>query len=167
MSDNDLQSTDPQQTGLESSDSRPSEFLSVNPQQARDLLRQADYLGNATAAGAGTPPALFLLSLGSLSSMLTVANYLAVLTDERLFLLPLVVFLTWLAILSATIPLTARVTRLGFPRRWAVSIGSWAAVWAVTCFGGSVIWKGELWFTVLAVLALTAVTVWGALREAR
>ncbi|MDO4901581.1 hypothetical protein [Actinomyces sp.] len=167
MPDNDLPSTDPQQTGLESSDSRPSEFLSVNPQQARDLLRQADHLGAAAVSGAGTPYAFFLVGLGSLCSMLTVAIYLISLTDERLFLLPLVVFLIWLAILIAAMIMTARATSLGFTRRWAVSIRSWVAVWAVTLFGSTVIWNGELWFTILAVLAQITVTVWGAVREVR
>ncbi|SDM88003.1 hypothetical protein [Actinomyces ruminicola] len=170
--DHDLHPADPQQTGLESSDSRPtsprpSEFQSVDPQQARDLLRQADQLGVAAASGTGTPYAFFLLGLGSLCSMLTVAIYLGSFTDERLILLPLTVFLIWFAALITAMITTARAASLGFTRRWRVSIFSWVAVWAVTCFGGSVIWKGELWFTVLAVLALTAVTVWGALREAR
>ncbi|PHP53507.1 hypothetical protein [Actinomyces ruminis] len=172
MPDHDLHPANPQQTGLESSDSHPSgphlsEFQTLSPQQARDLLRQADHLGAATASGAGIPYAFFLLGLGSLCSMLTIAIYLVNLTEERLILLPLSVFLIWFAALIAAMIMTVRVSSLGFTRRWRVSIFSWVAVWGVAVFGSTLIWSGELWFTVLAVLALITVTVWGALREVR
>ncbi|MBW3070334.1 MULTISPECIES: hypothetical protein [unclassified Actinomyces] len=139
----------------------------MSPQQARDLLRQADHLGTAAASGAGTPYAFFLIGLGALCSMLAVAIYLVSLTDERLILLPLTVFLIWLGALIAAMVMTARAASLGFTRRWRVSIFSWVAVWGVTAFGSTVFWVGELWFTIIAVLALIAVTVWGALREVR
>ena len=46
-------------------------------------------------------------------------------------------------------------------------MGAWALVWVVAMLGGTVWWKGQLWFTIAAALALTLVTTAGAWREAR
>lgn len=53
------------------------------------------------------------------------------------------------------------------------STGIWSrsspggTIWVLSIIGGTVWWQGQLWFAVVSALLLTAVTTWGAWREAR
>lgn len=57
--------------------------------------------------------------------------------------------------------------KVGFGRRWAQTMGAWGILWAVTMFGTTRLWKGEVWFVIVSIAALTALTTWGAWREVR
>ena len=138
-----------------------------NPDEARALLEQAGRLGSAARSGAGWPHIALLLGLGGLSAMFTVALYLVGRLDERLVWLPMAVMFLWLAILISTMVVFNRATKAGFGRRWGQAMGAWSVAWIITVIGSTVWWKGELWFAITSALLLTAVTAWGAWREAR
>ncbi|MDO5533057.1 MAG: hypothetical protein Q4F65_00195 [Propionibacteriaceae bacterium] len=140
---------------------------SPNPQQARDLLDQADRLGAASRAGAGWPQISLLLGLGGLSSMLAVSLYLVVLIEPSLVWVPMAVFGVWLAILTATALTFTRATKVGFGGRWRTAMMAWTFAWLFTVLGTTVWWRGELWFALVAAGLLTVVTTLGAWREAR
>ena len=139
----------------------------LDPQQARDLLDQAGRLGAASRSGASWPQITMLLGLGGTSAMFVVALYLVVLADERLVWLPMAFMGLWLAILISTMVVFNRATKAGFGRRWGQAMGAWSVAWIITVIGSTVWWKGELWFAITSALLLTAVTAWGAWREAR
>ena len=138
-----------------------------NPDEARELLEQAGRLGSASRAGASWPQVALLLGLGGISAMFTVALYLVVLADKRLVWLPMSVMLVWLAILTTMMVTFTRTTKVGFGRRWRTAMLAWAVAWVFSVIGGTVWWPGQLWFAVASALLLTAVTAWGAWREAR
>lgn len=135
--------------------------------QARALLVQAERLGASTRSRASAAPSLFLLALGGLCSMLVVALHLVALTDEHLVWLPLVVAVPWLAILLIAFIAFHRSTKTGFSRRWLQVMATWGALWLLVTPGMTILWRGELWFALTGIGAITAVTTWGAWREAR
>ncbi|CAM3171769.1 hypothetical protein ACSL103130_12700 [Actinomyces slackii] len=139
----------------------------LDAEQARELLAQAQRLDSATRSGASLVPSAFLLALGALCSMFVVTMHLVMLTDERLVWLALTAFLPWLAILLAAMTTSIRYVKVGFGRRWAQTMGAWGILWAVTMFGTTRLWKGEVWFVIVSIAALTALTTWGAWREVR
>lgn len=138
-----------------------------NPDEARALLEQAGRLGSAARSGAGWPHIALLLGLGGLSAMFTVALYLVGRLDERLVWLPMAVMFLWLAILTVMMVVSNRATKAGFGGRWRTAMLVWAAAWVFSVVGGTVWWRGELWFAIASALLLTAVTTWAAWREAR
>lgn len=150
-----------------SSRTEPTPSAPMSPEEARALLAQAQQRGDATRSAASSAPSAFLLALGAMSSMFAVAMHLLTLTDEHLVWLVMAVFLPWLAILIIAMVTSVRYVKTGFGRRWTLSMSAWGIVWVGVVLGMSLLWKGELWFTLTAVIALTAVTVWGAWREAR
>lgn len=139
----------------------------MDPQRARDLLDRAAHVGSAARSGAGWPQIACLLGLGGVSSMFIVAVHLLPLTNEGLIWLPMVTMGLWIAILTGVMVTFTRVTKSGFGRRWGTAIAAWAITWVVAIVGSTTLGKGELWFTGVAIVALTVVTVAGAWREAR
>lgn len=139
----------------------------LDAQRARDLLDRAAHVGSAARSGAGWPQIACLLGLGGVSSMFIVAVYLLTRADERLIWLPMVMMAGWLAILMGMMAVFSRSTKAGFGKRWRTAMTAWGITWAVAIIGSTVWWKGELWFTLAAIAALTIVTVAGAWREAR
>ncbi len=138
-----------------------------DPQRARDLLNEAGRLGAASRGGASWPQIALLLGLGGISAMFAVAVYLVVLANEHLIWLPMLVMGLWLGILTAMMLGFTRSTKLGFGRRWRTAMLAWAVAWVFTVVGGTVWWRGQLWFALASAALLTAVTAWGAWREAR
>lgn len=149
-----------------SSKTEPTPSTPMSPQEARALLTQAQQRSDATRSGASLVPSMFLLTLGAMSSLFVAMMHLLTLTDERLVWLPLAVFFPWMAILIIAVAASTRYVKAGFGRRWMLAMGAWAVVWAVAMLGMNG-WKGELWFTLASIVALTVVTVGGAWREAR
>lgn len=139
----------------------------MDPQRARDLLDRAAHVGSAARSGAGWPQIACLLGLGALSAMFMVAVYLVAVADERLIWLPMVTMAVWLAILMVVMGAFSRSTKAGFGQRWRAAMTAWGITWVAAILGSTIAWKGELWFTVVAIVALTVVTVAGAVREAR
>ena len=135
--------------------------------RARHLLDEAGRLGSIARAGASWPHIAFLLGLGGVSTMFVVALHLVVRSDEHLVWLPMAAMGAWLAILVTVMVVFARASKAGFSRRWVQAMGAWALGWVVAMLGGTVWWKGQLWFAVTAGAALTLITTWGAWREAR
>ena len=60
-----------------------------------------------------------------------------------------------------------RSTKTGFSRRWLQVMATWGALWLLVTPGMTILWRGELWFALTGIGAITAVTTWGAWREAR
>lgn len=135
--------------------------------QARALLMQAERLGDSTRSRASAAPSLFLLSLGCLCSMLIVALHLVALTDESLVWLPLAVSMPWLTILLIAFGAFHRSAKAGFSTRWLQVMTAWGVLWLLIMLGMTILWRGELWFALTGIGAITAVTTWGAWREAR
>lgn len=135
--------------------------------RARALLDEAGRLGSAARAGASWPQIACLLGLGGVSTMFMVALHLVVGYDTHLVWLPMAAMGVWVAILISVMVAFTRANKTGFGRRWGQAMAAWGITWAVAMVGGTVWWRGELWFTLAAAAALTLVTVWGALREAR
>lgn len=139
----------------------------LDPGRARELLDQAGRLGAAARSGASWPQIAMLLGLGGLSAMFAIALHLVVIADDRLIWLPMVVMALWLGILATMMLVFGRSTKFGFGRRWRTAMLAWAAAWVFTIVGGTVWWKGQVWFALGSALLLTVVTAWGAWREAR
>lgn len=145
----------------------PTPSAGIDAERARELLGQAHQADSATRAGASQAPSTFLLALGALCSMSVVAMHLLTGTDQHLVWLVIAVSLAWIIILSVAMFSSVRYVKAGFGRRWARTIIAWAILWGITMIGMTSIWKGELWFTLTSIIALTALTTWGAWREAR
>lgn len=144
---------------------RPAE--PIDAARARELLNEAGRLGSAARAGASWPQIACLLGLGGVSTMFVVATYLVVHLDEHLIWFPMIAMGVWVAIPLTVMIVFTRASKAGFGHRWRQAIGGWGITWVVTVLGSTTWWKGELWFAITACLALTAVTTWGAWREAR
>ena len=145
----------------------PTPSAGIDAERARELLGQAHQADSATRAGASQAPSAFLLALGALCSMSVVAMHLLTGTDQHLVWLVIAVSLAWIIILSVAMFSSVRYVKAGFGRRWARTIIAWAILWGITMIGMTSIWKGELWFTLTSIIALTTLTTWGAWREAR
>ncbi|MDO5063380.1 MAG: hypothetical protein Q4E00_00120 [Actinomyces bowdenii] len=135
--------------------------------QAQALLVRAERLGASTRSRASVVPSLFLLALGCLCSMLIVALHLVALADERLVWLPLSVSMPWLATLLIAFGAFHRSAKAGFSTRWLQVMAIWGVLWLLVMLGMTMLWRGELWFSLAAIGAITVVTTWGAWREAR
>lgn len=135
--------------------------------QAQALLMRAERLGASTRSRAIVAPSLFLLALGCLCSMSLVALHLASLADERLIWLPLAVSMLWMVVLLIAFGVFQRSTRAGFAARWIQVMTTWGVLWLLIILGMTMLWRGELWFTLAGIGAITLVTTWGAWREAR
>lgn len=145
----------------------PTPSTDIDAERARELLDQAERADSATRSGASLGPSAFLLALGAQCSMTVVAIHLLGLTDQRLFWLVMAVLISWIGILSAAMLTSIRYVKAGFGRRWVRTIIAWGILWTMTMVGTTSIWRGELWFTVVSIVALTVLTIWGAWREAR
>lgn len=139
----------------------------LTPDEARDLLGKADQLGAAAQAGASWPQIALLLGLGGVSSMAIIAMTLATNLNKLYVFIPMGFMLGWLGILTIIMIVFHRVTKVGFGRRWRRAMLAWGITWVVAIVGSTVWWQGEMWFAVVAALALTVVTVIPAWNEAR
>lgn len=139
----------------------------LTPDEARDLLGKADQLGAAAQSGASWPQIALLLGLGGVSSMAILGMTLATGTNRLYMFIPMGFMLAWLGILTVIMLAFHRVTKVGFGRRWRRAILTWGLTWVVAIIGSTVWWQGEIWFAVVAAVALTVVTVVPAWTEAR
>lgn len=137
------------------------------PDEARNLLHQADQLGAAARSGASWPQIALLLGLGGVSSMAMIAMPLVAQINERLVAIPMLAMLVWIGIFTTVMVVFNRATKAGFGRRWRRAMLSWGLTWVVCIIGSTVWWKGEIWFSLVAAAALTLVTIIPAWNEAR
>lgn len=136
----------------------------LGPDRARELLEAAERTAStARAVGSWTPVAL-LLTLGAGSSLALVGMWLA---GPTLLILPLGLFLVWLAIGLAFHARFTRSAKRGFPRRWLIIMALWAMTWTIGAFttARGAIGDNVGWVAAVA-LALTAITAIGAWQEA-
>lgn len=134
------------------------------PDEARALLEQAAHTTSASRKGASWAHIAGLLGLGAASSLALPA--LAYVPRE-LRLLPLLLLFAWVGALFAFAAVFGSSVKQGFGRRWTATILIWGIVWAVGVVGTSWLFEGQVWFLVLASVALTVVTLVGAWVEAR
>lgn len=133
----------------------------LDPEKARELLRQAELTASTTReVGTWTPVAL-LLTMGAASSLALVGMWLA---GPGLLALPMTLFFVWMAIGFAIHLRFARSAKRGFGRRWLVTIGLWVVAWTFGVFttadgaiGDNVYWVSA---TALAITAITAIGAW-------
>lgn len=137
------------------------------PNEARDLLARAGGVGNAVRSTASWPYITMLLGMGSCGSLAVAAFWLVHRTgEEGLVHYPMWLMLAWLGVFLAFGLRGARASKAGFGRRWTISIGLWAVLWAIAMFVPSLIgWP--LWFSLAMSIALLVVTAACALWEFR
>ena len=134
------------------------------PEEARALLDRSNQVGAAASAGVSWPYVATLLSLGAATSMGTLAMSLT--TDLR-FLIAMLAMLAWV-VASLTVMMTfGRATRLGFKKRWRLSIGAWAVAYVVAIALASTSQGDDLVGGVIGAVLIAVVTITGAVVEAR
>ncbi|RXW32893.1 hypothetical protein [Propioniciclava flava] len=136
---------------------------SLNPDEARALLQQADGVAATARAGASWPHIAGLMGLGAASSLALVAlSYI----PPALMWLPLTLLFAWTGALFVFAWRFGRAVKRGFGRRWTLTLITWGALWVVAIFGTSWWFAGQTWFLIASAVALT-VTAWvGAWAEA-
>lgn len=135
----------------------------IDPEQAAELLRRADRHDATARAGASWPHIAGLLGMGAASSVALVALAYTPLT---LIWLPMGLLFVWLVALLAFGGVFGHAVKHGFGKRWSFTILLWGIAWILGIFGTSWLFVGQLWFLVLACVALTTITLVGAWIEA-
>ncbi len=135
----------------------------MDPRLARELLEQADSAGATARAGASWPHIAGLLGMGAASSLALVA---LAYVPPALTWLPMMLLFVWIGALLAFGGVFGRSIKHGFGRRWRTTMLAWGVVWALGVVGVTWLFAGQLWFLVVASVALTVVTLVGAWVEA-
>ncbi len=141
-----------------------TEHLDPTPEEARLLLERADSVGAAASANVSWPYIATLLSIGAATSLGTFAMSISTGTG---YLVAMVGMLAWVMIAIGFMVAYGRTVRLGFKKRWRIYIGTWAVAYAVAVLLASFSRGNNLAGGVFGAVLIAAVTVTGALVEAR
>lgn len=141
-----------------------TEHLDPTPEEARLLLERADSVGAAASANVSWPYIATLLSIGAATSLGTLAMSISTGTG---YLIAMVSMLVWVLIAIGFMVAYGRAARLGFKKRWQIYIGAWAVAYAVAILLSGFSRGNNLIGGVIGAVLITAVTVTGALVEAR
>lgn len=137
---------------------------SPTPDEARLLLDRVGQLGVAATAGASWAHIATLLTLGSATSIGTLA--MSMTTGSR-YLIAMVAMMVWVIVSISFMTYFGRATRLGFKKRWPRYMLAWAVAYVAAIFIVSFSDGENLIGGVIGAALVASVTITGAVIEAR
>ncbi len=137
-----------------------------DPTTARDLLAQADKASAAAASGASWPWTVALMGLGGASSIGLIALWLDARAGGSHTLLVLIPVLAWIGLSILFGTTFGRAAKVGFGRRWDVTMGAWAVAWIAGVLAVTSL-TDQVWVPATAAGVLLAITGAGAWAETR
>ena len=141
-----------------SSESNPS------PDEARLLLDRVGQLGVAATAGASWAHIATLLTLGSATSIGTLA--MSMTTGVR-YVVAMFAMMVWVIVSISFMMFFGRATRLGFKKRWPRYMLAWGVAYVAAIFIVSFSEGENLIGGVIGAALIASVTITGAVIEAR
>ncbi|WP_449372266.1 hypothetical protein [Arthrobacter psychrolactophilus] len=144
-----------------------SQNNSPSPQEAQQLLAQAESVGTAAISNHGWPAAMVFNSLAILGSLLMVGMHIVAHTGYGAPLLACSVGI-WAAFTATTWSLMIRTTKLGFTKRFLSSLLSYMSLYvAALLIGVFTFPNGSLAYYITAAAILAAMGLAAAFRELR
>ena len=137
---------------------------SPTPDEARLLLDRVGQLGVAATAGASWAHIATLLTLGSATSIGTLA--MSMTTGTR-YIIAMIAMLLWVIVSISFMMFFGRATRLGFKKRWPRYMLAWAIAYVAAIFIVSFSGGENLIGGVIGAVLIASVTITGAVIEAR
>lgn len=134
------------------------------PDEARLMLDRVSQLGVAATAGASWAHIATLLTLGSATSIGTLA--MSMTTGSR-YLIAMIAMMVWVIVSISFMMFFGRATRLGFKKRWPRYMLAWAIAYVAAIFIVSFSDGENLVGGVIGAALIAAVTITGAVIEAR
>lgn len=140
---------------------------SPTPAQAQELLVRAENIGRSATKSAGWPAAITFISLAMLGSFLMIGLHMVATSGYGGPLLAGAVGV-WAAVISSIIPVFQRSAKVGFTRRFLMSLISYFVIYTLAVVVGVVLFSdGNLAYYLTTAIVLASFGLASAFREIR